>query len=66
MFPLLGLPLGIGAFVLGIMGLRDRSRRPKIRGAVHAGIGIGCGFISVVLWSVMGIMIVYALLANAP
>ena len=48
--PLIGLPLGIAAFVLGIMGLNDRKKNPAIKGSVHAGIGIGCGLIFTLLW----------------
>jgi hypothetical protein len=48
--PLIGFPIGIAAFVLGIMGLRDRARNPIIKGSVHAGIGIGCGGIFALLW----------------
>jgi hypothetical protein len=48
--PVIGLPLGIAAFVLGIMGLKDRKKNPAIKGSVHAGIGIGCGLIFTLLW----------------
>ena len=48
--PFIGLPLGIAAFVLGIMGLKDRKRNPAIKGSIHAGIGIGCGLIFTLLW----------------
>lgn len=52
-FPLLGLPFGIAAFVLGILGLRDRKRNPAIKGAAHAWIGIGCGGIFTLFWSLV-------------
>ena len=48
--PIIGLPLGIAAFVLGILGLRDRRRNPAIKGSIHAGIGIGCGGFFALLW----------------
>ena len=32
------------------MGLRDRNRNPAIKGSIHAGIGIGCGAIFMLLW----------------
>lgn len=48
--PLIGLPLGIAALVLGIMGLRDRNRNPVIKGSIHAGIGIGCGLLFTLVW----------------
>ena len=41
--PVLGIPLGLAAFVLGILGLRDRKRNPIIKGSVHAWIGIVVG-----------------------
>jgi hypothetical protein len=41
-----GLPVGIVAVVLGIMGLRDHARNPVISGTVHAWIGIVLGTIS--------------------
>lgn len=50
-FPLIGLPLGVAAFVLGIMGLQDRKRNPAIKGSIHAGIGIGCGGFFAIVWT---------------
>ena len=38
-----GLPVGIAAVVLGIMGLQKRARQPEVKGSVHAWIGIICG-----------------------
>ena len=38
--PLIGFFLGAVAVGLGISGLRQRKKRPIIRGAVHAWIGI--------------------------
>ena len=57
--PLIGFPIGIAAFVLGVMGLRDRQRNPVIKGSIHAGIGIGCGGFFALLW---GLAIVAAFL----
>ncbi len=62
--PLIGLPFGIAAFVLGIMGLRDRQRTPVIKGSIHAGIGIGCGAIFTIFWTVVIVAIVMALMSN--
>jgi len=64
--PLIGLPLGIAAFVLGIMGLRDRSRNPVIKGSIHAGIGIGCGLIFTILWGLVSIGIIATLVLRKP
>ena len=43
-------PMGSIAFVLGILGLRDRKRNPVIKGSLHALVGIlgGGGF--AILW----------------
>ena len=50
LFPLLGLPIGIAAFVLGILGLRKRRENPAVKGSAHAWIGIGCGGIMAIIW----------------
>ena len=47
--PILGFILGAVALALGISGLRQRKKRPIIRGAVHAWIGIVCGGLSVLV-----------------
>jgi len=62
--PFIGLPFGIAAFILGIMGLRDRKRNPVIKGSVHAGIGIGCGLIFTLLWGVAIVGAVVAMLTQ--
>lgn len=59
--PLIGIPLGIAAFVLGIMGLRDRQRNPVIKGSIHAGIGIGCGGFFALFWSIIAIGIIVSI-----
>ena len=51
--PLIGLPFGVAAFVLGIMGLKARKRNPVIKGSAHAWIGIGCGGLFSLLWAVL-------------
>lgn len=56
--PIIGFPLGVIAFILGIMGLRDRNRNPAIKGSIHAGIGIGCGGFFAVFWGIILIVIV--------
>lgn len=48
--PMIGLPIGIAAFILGVLGLRDRKQNPVIKGSVHAWIGIGCGGLFTLLW----------------
>ena len=59
-FPLIGLPLGVAAFVLGVLGLRARKRNPAIKGSVHAAIGIGCGGFFALFWGAVIVMIVIA------
>lgn len=63
-FPIIGLPLGIAAFVLGILGLKDRKRNPVIKGSIHAGIGIGCGGFFTILWTIAIVGIVMAVLSE--
>lgn len=54
--PLIGLPLGYVALVLGILGLRDRNRNPAIKGSLHAAVGIGCGGFFALLWTGLVVM----------
>ncbi len=60
--PFIGLPLGITAFVLGYQGLQARKRDPAIKGSVHAGIGIGCGCLFSLLWTLLIVALVTGLL----
>jgi hypothetical protein len=41
--PILGMPLGLAAFILGILALRFRRKNPAAGGVVHAWIGILAG-----------------------
>ncbi len=63
--PLIGLPLGIAAFVLGIMGLRDRNRNPVIKGSVHAGIGIGCGLLFTLVWGAVILLLIVGIATSS-
>ncbi len=63
--PIIGLPIGIAAFVLGVLGLRDRKRNPIIKGSIHAGIGIGCGFVFTLLWSAVIVLIIVGIATSA-
>lgn len=63
--PVIGIPIGAAAFVLGILGLRDRARNPVIKGSVHAAIGIGCGGFFFVLWTFLTIGVIVTMVANA-
>jgi hypothetical protein len=63
--PLLGIFLGIAAFVLGILGLRDRKRNPVIKGSIHAWIGIVVGGGFALLYSGLLILGIVTAIANA-
>jgi hypothetical protein len=41
--PILGLPMGIAAIILGCKGLRYAKEKPAVKGVAHAWIGIVCG-----------------------
>lgn len=58
-------PIALGAFVLGILGLRKRAREPQIGGAVHAWIGIVLGFIFTLLWGGATAFLLYTFITNA-
>ncbi len=60
--PILGLPLGLAAFTLGILALRFRRKNPAAGGAVHAWIGIlAGGFFSLVYLAliIMGLCAIF-------
>lgn len=59
--PLIGLPIGIAAFILGIKGLQDRKKNPAIKGSAHAWIGIGCGGVFAILWGLLVVMMIVGL-----
>ncbi|MEZ6095616.1 MAG: hypothetical protein R3C03_15545 [Pirellulaceae bacterium] len=61
--PLIGLPLGMTAFVLGILGLKDRKKNPVIKGSAHAWVGIGCGGLFTLLWGALIVSMLIGLLA---
>ncbi len=57
-------PIGIAAFVLGIIGLKRRKRNPVIRGAAHAWIGIIIGGLFGLIWTAATVAIIVAALAG--
>jgi hypothetical protein len=57
-----GLPVGIVAVVLGIMGLQKRARQPEVKGSVHAWIGIICGVIATLGAILFAIIIIAAIM----
>lgn len=58
LFCIVGLPLGIVPLIFGILGLMDRAKKPAIRGAAHAWIGIVLGGISVICSVVFWIFVI--------
>jgi len=62
--PIIGLPFGVAAFVLGILGLKARSKNPAIKGSAHAWIGIGCGGLFALLWGILLIALIGGALMN--
>lgn len=49
-------PLGIAAFILGILGLRKAKQNPAVRGQAHAWIAIILGGLFGTLWTVLTII----------
>jgi hypothetical protein len=62
--PLIGFPLGVAAFILGILGLRARKRNPLVKGSVHAWIGIGCGGLFALFWGLLGLFLIVGMLTG--
>lgn len=48
LIPVIGIPLGIGAVVLGMMGLRKVREQPLARGTAHAWVAIALGLLSTI------------------
>lgn len=66
LFPLLGFFLAVPAFVLGIIGLKNRRRNPAVKGSVHAWIGIVMGAIFTVVWGLVIVALILTLVFNNP
>jgi hypothetical protein len=58
-------PIGIAGLILGIIGFRNYRRKPIIKGAVHAWIGILVGGLFGLLWLVLTLMIVVLAVSSA-
>jgi len=56
--PCVGLPLGIAAVVLGIMGLRRAAKHPESKGKVHAWVGIIVGGLFGLIYLALTILMV--------
>ena len=62
LLPVLGLFLGIAAFILGLKGLKFAKEHPETKGTVHAWIGIIMGGLCALAWgSCIGFGIVTAI-----
>ncbi|MGE5195648.1 MAG: hypothetical protein ACM3U2_24405 [Deltaproteobacteria bacterium] len=61
--PFILLPLPICALVFGIKGLKKAKAEPRVRGQVHAWIGIIGGAIFTVLGLVMSVVGIFAIIA---
>lgn len=64
LIPCFGLPLGIAAVVLGIMGLKKRKENPAVSGTAHAWIGIVLGGIMTLIWGGVVLVSVIGAAAN--
>jgi len=53
--PFLGIFLGAGGFICGILGLRHAAKNEGSHGRAHAAIGIGCGGLFFIIWTVFAI-----------
>lgn len=58
--PCIGLPLGIAAVVLGILGLRRAKKHPESKGKVHAWVGIIVGGIFGLIYLALGVVLLIA------
>jgi len=58
--PLLGIPMGITALVLGIKGLRRAREHPEVKGKVHAWVGIIAGGLFSALYFILIVLIIVA------
>ena len=62
--PVVGMFLGITAFILGLQGLKFAGANPQARGRVHAWIGVICGGIFGLLYLILNVMIVVGIIAR--
>jgi len=51
--PLLGIPLGIAALILGIKGLGKAREHPEVKGKVHAWVGVIAGGLFSLLYLIL-------------
>lgn len=56
LIPCIGIPFGIAAIVLGILGLQKKKREPHVKGTAHAIVAIVLGLFSVIVYGGIGIV----------
>jgi len=62
LLPIIGLPMGIAAIVLGVKGLRAANENPIIKGKAHAWVGIICG----AFWTLFYGLLILVVLLSIP
>ena len=50
LIPCVGIPLGITALILGILGLKHANEHPEAKGKVHAWVGVVLGALTTVVY----------------
>ncbi len=61
LIPVLGLPLGVAAVILGLKGLQKNREHPEVKGTAHAWIGIILGGLCALINLGVGVLIVVSL-----
>lgn len=63
--PFLGIPMGIAAVVLGILGLKRFKAEPRVKGKTHAYVGIGCGGLGALVWLMFLVLMLIPMLTRS-
>ncbi len=58
LIPCIGVPLGIAAVILGILGLKFAGTNPTARGKVHAWVGIILGGLCALAYTLIPLLII--------
>ena len=59
LIPLLGIPMGIAAIVMGTKALRNAREHPEVKGKIHAWVGIiAAGFFALLYLILTGLFVV--------
>ena len=62
--PLIGVPFGLAAVILGFIGLSRRKKNPVIKGSAHAWIGIVFGFLSILCGAGFVVLMIFGVMAS--